>query len=140
MIISRYGIDFDTETKETFVDGKATGFTFEDAQWRGPDFIPEFIRRWKRLNHFDFATEETAGKVLQEIKETHKGLGIEFKIVEVHAEGPFWRTVQRYIEASRGDNNERFSAGLIALNVINNGWASAMTSLRAELRIARILS
>jgi hypothetical protein len=129
-----YGLYFDPESGHSYLaDGTDTGFTFERARWSGPFNLH---LDWPFLNPFDFATHESALKVLSIVR----------AVVPPHISctldetpknfGPFTRTVQRYIVVNQNNRSEQYSAGALANSIIRNGVQLAGQSFLAELRLA----
>lgn len=119
MVREIFGLYFDSATGKVFDEnGNDMGFTFEN-----------------RDNPFQFATQETAEKVLSLVRSWVPGASFEVASMKLlPAGGYYWSP--RMIRAKSGDMQAEFNAGLLANAVIRTGPFMAKQSFLAEFMTA----
>lgn len=135
------GLYFDETTGKAYRDEEGrdfTGYTFEDARstvWGVGLFT-------YRLAPWDFATEETARKMLRPVEGLlNAGETAELGAVAPDTRSGFWQTVfgvrrnvpERLIRISRGESFENFNAGRLASSIARLGQSWALRNFRAEI-------
>jgi hypothetical protein len=117
-----------------------TEFTYENAKWGGPlewlPIIPSVFGRWF-INPLDFATQETAHKVLLLVREIYAPRDFDIVLENTHVTGPFNRTPERRIKLSNtwGMTIE-LNTARISLNIIRFGAKRAQALLQAEVTLS----
>lgn len=115
----------------------ATGFTFESATWRSGIDAFAYLR-WPWLNPIDFATQETARKILMWVvsmtANTFPNIEWNVNVEAGRITGPFTRTDQWMVCGDDQRQIQCFAAGQIANKVIRNEPSWARTSWLAEVK------
>lgn len=123
---------WDKDDCKTAVD---TGWTFLDAAWSGGFDVVRWFSPWTwRLNPLDFATQETARRVLVWVQTLVPAMRWAVSDETTKITGPYSRSVQWTVCADNSSDVHCFSAGLIANQIIRNEPGYAKTMFKAQVQ------